>query len=359
MFQDQSVRDFFGCPRQKPDPTVAPLPPANTGTVFRIKLANHGEEADVVDDNHLTDNRELIQSNRKASSGTNDNRLILLSDNEPEVNNTRNSNVFLSNHPVYQQSPTSSSPVYTEENYTDAKITATDRFSVTDSPLELEQYHHHHHQDEFPIPEPTSPTLRESDSILLTIFIAIVICACIATILLAFLTIIGNVSLWYKQFNQLTKMIQTIGKKKESPRFEGARIERTIPKPTIIGLDYHQRKNSSASTNSHLNIINRYDSMNSLTAIYSQINKPFKSAQQLSSRVNLVEPDNGPFQTLQTYHRTNLLVSSGDPPASTAATTEKSPHIKTMRRTKPIETSSRKIGTQTSDKERSFTNLDI
>ena len=57
------------------------------------------------------------------------------------------------------------------------------------------------------------------------------------------------------------------------PRFEGARIERTIPKPTIIGLDYHPRKNSSASS-THINLMTRYDSMNSINAIYSQIGKP-------------------------------------------------------------------------------------
>ena len=44
----------------------------------------------------------------------------------------------------------------------------------------------------------TSPgiTLRESDSILLTIFIGIVISACVATIILAFLTITGMLHLY-------------------------------------------------------------------------------------------------------------------------------------------------------------------
>jgi len=62
------------------------------------------------------------------------------------------------------------------------------------------------------------------------------------------------------------------------PRFEGARIERTIPKPTIIGIDYHPRKNSSASGMNHLNLMTRYDSMNSINAIYSQIKKPILSS---------------------------------------------------------------------------------
>lgn len=64
-----------------------------------------------------------------------------------------------------------------------------------------------------------------------------------------------------------------LGRKKIPPRFEGARIERTIPKPTIIGLDYHPRKSSSASS-THINLMTRYDSMNSINAIYSQISKP-------------------------------------------------------------------------------------
>lgn len=64
---------------------------------------------------------------------------------------------------------------------------------VGKSPSSPNSSHHRNITSRFGSFSPSPPTvqLRDSDSILLTIFIGIVICACIATILLAFITISG------------------------------------------------------------------------------------------------------------------------------------------------------------------------
>ncbi|OTF78464.1 hypothetical protein BLA29_006661, partial [Euroglyphus maynei] len=126
-------------------------------------------------------------------------------------------------------------------------------------------------------------TLRETDSIMLTILIAIVIGASILCIILACLVINGK-------------------KRPIPPHFEGGHhMEPAIPKPTIIGLDYHRRKNSTTSSLTPFNFLARYDSMNSLTAIYSQVNHhPGLHSHQSrppSSRLSqssIVEPTSSP-----------------------------------------------------------------
>ncbi|XP_054166896.1 uncharacterized protein LOC128964335 [Oppia nitens] len=85
----------------------------------------------------------------------------------------------------------------------------------------------------------------DEDSILISIFIGIVITACLTTIVLAFLTITGR---------------------KKSKLSDSHIIESTVPKQMpVIGLDYSPRQTSN---------ISRFDSMSSITAIYSQISRP-------------------------------------------------------------------------------------
>ncbi|XP_075679420.1 uncharacterized protein LOC113798939 isoform X3 [Dermatophagoides pteronyssinus] len=146
-------------------------------------------------------------------------------------------------------------------------------------------------------------TLRETDSIMLTILIAIVIGASILCIILACLVINGK-------------------KRPLPPHFEGGhRIEPAIPKPTIIGLDYHRRKNSTTSSLTPFNFLARYDSMNSLTAIYSQVNhhpglhhshhsRPPSSRSQLSPVI--IEPTSSP--NLHALHPTHPTMPPPPPP---------------------------------------------
>lgn len=198
----------------------------------------------------------------------------------------------------------STANVFLAGNFSKARIESLSQLPVRGEPDDV--YHSYVQTDSTSHPAP----IRESDSILLTIFIGIVVCACIATILLAFLTILGRRGLPVSS-SPLNPLI--LGRKKASPRFEGARIERTIPKPTIIGLDYHQRKNSSASNTPH--VLSRYDSMNSLTAIYSQISKPKRlcttGSPTTMAKISKGDSDSSPFHTPVTFRSVDLL-SAGD-----------------------------------------------
>ncbi|CAG2112346.1 unnamed protein product [Medioppia subpectinata] len=87
-------------------------------------------------------------------------------------------------------------------------------------------------------------TTKDDDSILISIFIGIVITACLTTIVLSFLTITGR----------------------KKSKLEAIRaVEPTIPKLPVVGLDYSPRQTSNVS---------RFDTMSSITAIYSQITRP-------------------------------------------------------------------------------------
>jgi hypothetical protein len=58
------------------------------------------------------------------------------------------------------------------------------------------------------------------------------------------------------------------------------RIESTIPKVPVIGLDYTRRDTSN---------ISRFDSMSSLTAIYSQISRPKVKKNSNNSNGNSIQ----------------------------------------------------------------------
>lgn len=75
----------------------------------------------------------------------------------------------------------------------------------------------------------------------------------------------------------------TLGRKKSRLESE-IRIEPTIPKVPVIGLDYSRRQTSNVSG---------FDSMSSITAIYSQINRPLKSKNRPSVKSSFNTTSNG------------------------------------------------------------------
>lgn len=157
-----------------------------------------------------------------------------------------------------------------------------------------------------------SVTLRETDSIMLTILIAIVIGASVLCIVLACLVINGKIC-------TLVKVIYLnlyLGNKRQIlPHFESShRIEPPFPKPNVIGLDYHRRKNSTSSSLTPFNFLNRYDSMNSLTAIYSQIHHHHPSIASHSNRISPPMTNSSPSPNLHALNHHQHLAGPLSPP---------------------------------------------
>ncbi|KAH9388435.1 hypothetical protein TYRP_023501, partial [Tyrophagus putrescentiae] len=210
---DQSVGDFFGCPRRKKSDqnASASILPVNQSideaSTTKTNFASSATSTTAKPSSARSGKQENPSSN-SSSSGSNNRKQSKTID---EANRLKTSaNVFLQSAPaaaaaVDVNSPGPSSPPPSPSSSSvflrnsKAKILPITITPTNTSSAHNSHQHRHHHllTPLLPATEigktaaggvlpPGVAGLRESDSILLTIFIGIVISACVATIVLAF-----------------------------------------------------------------------------------------------------------------------------------------------------------------------------
>lgn len=228
--QDQSVGDFFGCPRRRKNvadqgsaASVSSILPVNQQSIdkkastTKTNLASSATSTTTAKPSSAKGGKE---DNHNSSNNNNNRKQSKTID---EANRLKTSaNVFLQSAPaaaaavdVNSPGPSSSSVFLRNSKAKILPITITPTNTSAAHISSHPQHRHHHHllTPLLPATEigkttaaggvlpPGVAGLRESDSILLTIFIGIVISACVATIVLAFLTITGRLADYYSNLN--------------------------------------------------------------------------------------------------------------------------------------------------------------
>lgn len=175
------MADFFGCPRRKSDQRqLLQVLPVTTSTSSAPKTTSTTSTTTTTTSTTTSTTQKPptpVDLENRDDDGLANKIPPLASPptSESGGNRLKSANVFLSS-----PSDTSSNQIYSSVFLRNSKAKIL--------PIGANVSHHH-----LLTPGTTAPgvTLRESDSILLTIFIGIVISACVATIILAFLTITG------------------------------------------------------------------------------------------------------------------------------------------------------------------------
>lgn len=209
------MKDFFGCPRtnqngSEEEEEEADVEEEPTNVEVETKVEEDYEE-------HVPTNKVSLLEPRRSSTSTTTTTTSTTTTPKPKVllstearpiststssphSSTRAPNVFLAGSNKVGHRDSKAQVVVTNDSSSDASWPRESSSSV-------DEYATQQPPPSPPPPPPSSfphfpptilaahpgATLRESDSILLTIFIGIVISACIATIILAFLTITGTI----------------------------------------------------------------------------------------------------------------------------------------------------------------------
>ncbi|KAF7495399.1 hypothetical protein SSS_07636 [Sarcoptes scabiei] len=300
---NQTLQQFFGCPNDN---------------IVDLNSKESEESKNQIDSNSLSA-RESLESESQSNGENKSNEKIdfddgkkIFEDSKTEwINKKTFTNELLANQNDLKVFQNSNQIDQTILNIDERKSVFLDNSkakiqSVTDEnksqPFAVDR-----HQYDFIQPKLASSlpkmTIRESDSIMLMILIAIVIGASVLCIVLACLVM-----------NETSR----------TASFERAyRIDKKLPRSNIIGIDYQPRKNSTSSSLMPFNFLTRYDSINSLTAIYSQIQPNTRFLTNHSNHYksvdsNLIPVSNTPVQTLFIDSNDTSPISSDCPKISSS-----------------------------------------